>query len=92
MATTSITIRMDEQLMEQAEALFGKIGMDMSTAFTKFAESAVRQQRLPAGVLDDPFYSEKNMAYLRSAIDEIESGSASLVRKTMAELEEMENG
>lgn len=47
MATTSITIRMDENLKKQAEQLFDELGMNMTTAFTVFAKAAVRQQKIP---------------------------------------------
>ena len=33
MATTNISIRMDSDLKAQADALFGEIGMNLSTAF-----------------------------------------------------------
>ena len=47
MATTSITIRMDEGLKRQAEALFEEMGMNMTTAFTIFTKAAVREGRIP---------------------------------------------
>ena len=39
MATTSITIRMDEKLKKQAEILFEDMGLNMTTAFTMFAKA-----------------------------------------------------
>lgn len=47
MSTTSITIRMDENLKKQAEELFADMGMNMTTAFTVFAKTAVREGRIP---------------------------------------------
>lgn len=47
MATTSVTIRMDENLKRQAEELFSDLGLNMTTAFTVFAKQAVREQRIP---------------------------------------------
>lgn len=47
MATTSVTIRMDESLKKQAEGLFNDMGMNMTTAFTVFAKTAVRQGKIP---------------------------------------------
>ena len=41
MATTNITIRMDEELKKQAEEVFSDLGLNMTTAFTAFATSAV---------------------------------------------------
>ena len=47
MATTNVTIRMDEELKKQAEELFADLGLNMTTAFTTFVKQAVREQRIP---------------------------------------------
>lgn len=67
MATTSITIRMDEKLKKQAERLFDEMGMNMTTAFTIFTKTAVRQGKIPFEIAVDPFYSETNMSRLAAA-------------------------
>lgn len=46
-ATTNITIRMDEELKKQAEELFSDLGLSMTTAFIAFTKQAVREQRIP---------------------------------------------
>lgn len=47
MATTNITIRMDEELKKQAEELFSDLGLSMTTAFIAFTKQSVREQRIP---------------------------------------------
>lgn len=47
MATSNVTIRMDEELKKQAEELFTDLGLNMTTAFTAFVRQAVREQRIP---------------------------------------------
>lgn len=47
MATTNITMRMDEDLKVQAEELFADLGLNMTSAFTIFIKQAVREQRIP---------------------------------------------
>lgn len=47
MATSNVTIRMDEELKKQAEELFADLGLNMTTAFTTFVKQAVREQRIP---------------------------------------------
>ena len=74
MATSSITIRMDENLKRQAETLFDAMGMNMTTAFTIFAKAAVREGRIPFETRVDPFYSEQNMARLRRAAQDMDAG------------------
>jgi DNA-damage-inducible protein J len=47
MATTNITMRIDEELKSQAEELFNDLGLNMTAAFTVFVRQAVREQRIP---------------------------------------------
>jgi DNA-damage-inducible protein J len=91
MATANITIRMDENLKKQAEALFDEMGMNITTAFTIFTKTAVRLGKIPFEIAVDPFYSKANQSHLNKVIDEIESGKANFIVKTMEELEAMEN-
>ena len=45
--STNVSIRMDADLKSQADALFGELGMNMSTAFNIFVRQAVRDGRIP---------------------------------------------
>ena len=74
MATTSVTIRMDENLKKQVETLFDDMGLNMTTAITMFAKAVVRQDKIPFEITADPFYSEANQAHLRKAIADLEAG------------------
>lgn len=74
MATTSITIRMDEKLKKQAEILFEDMGLNMTTAFTIFTKAVVRQNKIPFEIAADPFYSEANLRVLEQRIADLESG------------------
>ncbi len=47
MATTNVTIRIDEELKKQAEDLFSDLGLNMTTAFISFIKQSVREQRIP---------------------------------------------
>ncbi len=90
MATTSITIRMEEDLKKQFEVLVDSMGMNMTTAFNIFAKMVVRQNRIPFDIVGDPFYSESNQRHLLKVIEDLNSGK-NIVTKTMEELEAMEN-
>ena len=74
MATTTITIRMDENLKKQAEILFDDMGLNMTTAFTMFTKAVVRQNKIPFEITADPFYSEENQRHLQKAIADLEAG------------------
>lgn len=48
--TSNISIRMDAQLKEQADALFAELGMNISTAFNIFVRQSLREGGLPFDV------------------------------------------
>ncbi len=43
----NITVRVDDDLKQQAEELFKDLGMNLSTAVTAFFRQSVREQALP---------------------------------------------
>ena len=47
MTTTNINIRMDSDLKAQADALFGELGMYLSTAFNIFVRQSIRDGGIP---------------------------------------------
>ena len=74
MATESVTIRMDEDIKREAEDLFNEMGLNMTTAITLFAKTAVREGRIPFEIKVDPFYSKRSMERLRKATQGMEAG------------------
>ena len=47
MGNTSMNIRMDSEVKRQAEALFGEIGMNMTTAINIFLRQSIRENGIP---------------------------------------------
>ena len=91
MATTNVSIRMDENLKKQAELIFDEMGMNMTTALTIFTKTVVRLGKIPFEIAVDPFWNGENQAHINRIIEEYESGKAKLITKTLDELEAMEN-
>lgn len=54
MSKTSMSIRLDSEVKEQAQQVFSNLGMDMTTAINIFLRQAIQYQGLPFDVrLDD---------------------------------------
>ena len=54
MSKTSMSIRLDSEVKEQAQLVFNHLGMDMTTAINIFLRQAIQYQGLPFVVkLDD---------------------------------------
>ena len=50
MATTNITMRIDESVKLQLQELMNDLGLDMTTFFTMAAKQAIREQGIPFNV------------------------------------------
>ncbi|MBD5505733.1 MAG: type II toxin-antitoxin system RelB/DinJ family antitoxin [Lachnospiraceae bacterium] len=82
MATTNITMRIDEELKTQLQELVSNLGMDMTTFFTISAKQAVREQRIPFAIsmdipnadtvraIDDVRHA-KNLSRVFSSVEEL---------------------
>lgn len=53
MKNVNITLRVDEDLKEQADMLFKDLGMNISTAFNIFLRQSVREQKIPFQISRD---------------------------------------
>ena len=54
MNTVNVTLRMDKELKQQAEALFDEMGLSLSTACRMFLSQAVAEQRIPFEITRRP--------------------------------------
>ena len=77
MATTSVTIRMDEALKKQAELLFDDMGLNMTTAITQFTKAVVREGKNPFEIAANPFNSAANQARLLESVKQLDEGKGS---------------
>ncbi len=73
MAQTIVSVRMDDTLKRDFDAVCNELGLSMTTAITMLAKKMTREKRLPFEVSVDPFYSDENMARLRKSIAQMES-------------------
>ena len=69
-----VNFRIDDSIKADADALFARLGMNMSTALNIFIHQALKSRGLPFEVKEDPFYSPQNMAYLKEASDDYAAG------------------
>ena len=77
MATSTLQIRIDTGLRKEADALFARAGLDLTTAVRLFLRQSVIRRRLPFEVVTespDPFWSEANQRVLRESINSLERG------------------
>jgi len=91
MTQTNLTIRIDEELKKEAENLFNRIGLNMSSAINVFFRQSVRAQAIPFELKAyDEYYTGKNLTRLEQSTAQAERGET--ISFTMSELEAMETG
>ena len=76
MSQTTLSIRMDADIKKRFDAFCADAGMNATVAVNMFARAVLREQRIPFEISgsDDPFYSVKNQARLKAAMEQLEAG------------------
>ena len=64
METTNVTLRMEKGLKEQADILFGSLGLSFSSAVNLFVRKALRTQSIPFDVSMSSTTTPSNEALL----------------------------
>ena len=72
---TQVSFRIDETVKSNAEQLFSRWGMSLSTAINMFLRQAIAQRGLPFAVREDPFFSPSNQAHLERAAADYARGA-----------------
>jgi len=91
MGQTNLTIRIDEGIKREAEILFNRIGLNMSSAINVFFRQAIREQSIPFELKPyDEYYTGENLARLKRSMAQSERGET--ITFTMSELKAMETG
>jgi DNA-damage-inducible protein J len=71
---------MDENIKRRFDAFCNDAGMNPSVAVNLFVRAVIREKRIPFEITgnDDPFYSAKNQARLREAMEQLEAGKGTI--------------
>lgn len=90
----TLSIRLDNKTKEDFAKFCDTVGMSVSTLFSVFAKTVVREQKIPFEISakddsDDGFYSEANQRYLEKMAALDKEGKLKYVEKTWEELEAM---
>ncbi|MDR1668969.1 MAG: type II toxin-antitoxin system RelB/DinJ family antitoxin [Oscillospiraceae bacterium] len=80
MSQSLLTVRMDENIKRRFDAFCNDAGMNPSVAVNLFVRAVIREKRIPFEITgnDDPFYSAKNQARLREAMEQLEAGKGTI--------------
>lgn len=87
MAQTTVSVRMDETLKRDFDAVCNDLGLSMSTAITMLAKKMTREKRVPfeVSIDPDPFFSESNIRYLEGKMKDYQAGRLKLAEHDLME-------
>lgn len=74
MSSTSVTVRIDENLKEDLENVLDDIGLTMTSAFIVFAKAVIRQNKIPFDLVAGTFWSKENQNHLKKSIKNLQEG------------------
>ena len=72
----NVNFKLDSDVKKSMEQACADMGLSMSAAFTIYAKKVGRERRIPFEVSADPFYSDSNIRYLESLVNDIKDGRA----------------
>ena len=68
LATTTISIRTDENIKKQAQELYASLGLDLSGAINAFLHASLKARGIPFAIVEEP--DEEYKAYITKTIAE----------------------
>lgn len=73
---TQISLRLDDNVKSDADAILGRLGLSLSTAINIFLRQVIAKRGLPFVVQeDDPFYHPANIAHLMRGMEDWKNGA-----------------
>ena len=92
MSHSILSVRVEENVKRSFDIFCLNAGLNPSVAVNMFIRATLREKRIPFEISGayNPFHSDINKELLLEAISDVKEGK-NIVKKTMAELEAMEN-
>lgn len=82
-----ISLRVDDDVKRGAEQILTDIGLSMSTAINVFLRKVAREGKIPFELTADPFFTESNMRYLESIMQDVKEGKANFAEHELIEVD-----
>ena len=83
----NVNFKLDSDVKKKMESACADMGLSMSAAFTIFAKKVGRERRIPFEVSADSFYSDSNIRYLETILQDIKNGKAHFAEHELTEAE-----
>ena len=93
-ATTRVSVNIDEEIKQKAQQIFGEMGLDMTTAIDSFLRTVVMEERIPYYIRTERAYRRElaaHEAYINAELDKAMAEAADPNTKWLSQDEIMAN-
>lgn len=74
MSQATISARIDSKDKKAFDTFCNNVGISSSSAINMFIKTVIRENRIPFSIINDPFYSESNVNFLKEGIKALNNG------------------
>ena len=85
--TVNVNFKLDEDVKKRMERACAEMGLSMSAAFTMFAKRSAGSTVFRLRFRLIPFYSERNLRYLESVMQDVKDGKAHFAEHDLIEVD-----
>ncbi len=82
---SNVTIRIDDDLKAESQALLQKMGLTLNAGITMFLCQLCTDKGMPFTPHTDPFYSEQNIRYLEQKMEDYQAGRLTFAEHPLIE-------
>jgi DNA-damage-inducible protein J len=74
MPQSTISARIDSNDKQAFDAFCNNVGLSSSSVINLFIKTVIRENRIPFPIINDAFYSESNVNFLKEGIKALNNG------------------
>jgi len=84
--SVNMTFEMDYDVKKSMEDICKEKGISMATVFNLFAKKVSSEKKIPFEIIEDPYYSDSNIKYLKKLMNDVKTGKAHFAEHELIEV------
>jgi len=84
--SVNMTFEMDYDVKKSMEDICKEKGISMATVFNLFAKKVSSEKKIPFEIIEDPYYSDSNIKYLKKLMNDVKNGKAHFAEHELIEV------
>lgn len=84
--SVNMTFEMDYDVKKSMEDICKEKGLSVATVFNLFAKKVSSEKKIPFEIIEDPYYSDSNIKYLKKLMNDVKNGKAHFAEHELIEV------